>query len=137
MSTGVLLFDVETQPDDAGVGFGFATQLVEERPKNPLPAIIGMDVHALQPPDVAVAPVAPFVSVHKLTHRAASIRGDEVTSLARIGQQRPHTRFDMRAVECFPLALFGQQAVEFNNNRPVVSDSRTDSNGHGWFPWFS
>src|SRR5262245_10543922 len=136
VGTGVLFFDVKAQADDAGVGFGFTAQLVEERPEDPLSAMLRMNVHALQPPDVAIAPVAPLVGVHQLPDGAPRVGGDQVTSLAGVGQQSPHAWLDMRAVEYFPLTLFGQEAIEFDDCRPVVRDSGTDSNGHVWFPWF-
>ena len=54
------VFDVEPKADHVGVATRFLLDVLIERAKDPAAAIRLGDIDALQPPDPAVAPVAPF-----------------------------------------------------------------------------
>jgi len=66
----------------AGQGFNMPVEFFE----NPLPSVIRVNVDTLNPPQVAVAPIAPLISDHRLPdHRTLNLR-DKVTALVRLEQ---------------------------------------------------
>ena len=80
----IFFFDIKAQPlylrIVAGQGFDMLVEFFE----NPLPTVIRVNVDALNPPQVAVAPIAPLVSDHRLAdYRALDLR-DKITALVRL-----------------------------------------------------
>src|SRR5690349_21688787 len=87
-SGGVVLFDVETH---AGGAFGASggDDVFVEGAEDAAAAEVGTHVDALNPPEGAVAPVAPFVGDHQLADDGAWFggicgSGHEVTALGRV-----------------------------------------------------
>ena len=65
--------------------------MVVERLEHALAARRGQHVHALEPPELSVAPVAPLVCNHQLSDRQAGlVLGDEVASVGVVCQRRTH-----------------------------------------------
>src|SRR5262249_47304522 len=86
------------------------------------------DVHALNPPEPAVAPVAPLVGDAHLTENLAFFLGEEVASLVRVGQLRHDARGQQRQVEDLALAFQSEQAVELDYAGRIVRRGGT----YGW-----
>src|SRR2546423_1504627 len=82
------------------------------RSEAPVPAGFLGDVDALDPPDPAVAPVAPLGGDHQLPDEGAVLLGDEIEPLAGVGQDGGDAGGDGVGVERQALALQGQAAVE-------------------------
>src|SRR5206468_10788279 len=59
---------VESQTDDSRRLAGQIDHELHQPPKNALPPALRPDIHALQPPEFAVPPVAPFASVRSEEH---------------------------------------------------------------------
>src|SRR4051812_42185232 len=67
----VVAFDVQAQADDAGRRTRELFDMRVQRGEYALAAMSGRDIDALDPPPVAVAPVAPFAREHQRADRAA------------------------------------------------------------------
>jgi len=74
----VILLDVQAQADDLRVGRRQGLDVGIQGAKDAPAARLGTDVDALDPPDPAVAPVAPPARQHQLAHDTAGFLGDEV-----------------------------------------------------------
>jgi hypothetical protein len=74
-------------------------QVLEELAENALAPKVRPDVHALDPPQIAVAPIAPFVSNHQLAgQRAVNLR-DEINALGGIIQQRRNAGLNASGIQ--------------------------------------
>ncbi len=67
----VLLFDVESEADHIGQGKRLGPDLLVQGAEDALAAGLGEYVDALEPPEPAVPPVAPFAGNRRLTHDRA------------------------------------------------------------------
>ena len=86
----VAILDVEPQADDVGAA-GLVVDVPVESPEDALAAEVGLNIDALQPPDPAVAPVAPLAGDGRLADQpgvlAAMDLGDPVAEAIGIGQR--------------------------------------------------
>ena len=126
VSPGVLFFDVEPQADHARVGQRLGFQLGMQRAKDSPATEVGMHIHALQPPDVAIPPVGPFVGVHQLPDHPAIQLGQQVPSALGIGEQGLHPGNQVLAIELLALRFESQLAVVIDNHFPVGGSRRAD-----------
>src|SRR5262249_34677475 len=67
----VLFFDIETQSDHGRIGDGRRMDMLIESTENTLAARVSADIDALDPPDPAIAPVAPLARQHQLADHLA------------------------------------------------------------------
>src|SRR5581483_6907637 len=65
LRAGVAAIDVEANAADRGVVLHHRLDVAIEAGVDPHPAHLGNHVHALDPPDESIAPVAPFISDHQ------------------------------------------------------------------------
>ena len=102
--------DVEPEPANIGAGFGELIDVIEKGAKDALAAKAFGDVDALNPPEVAIAPIAPFVSDEQLADDDAFAVclgfGNKVGAFCGIAQKRENAVAD--GID-FELALFGFQ----------------------------
>ena len=122
----VLAFHVEPQPHHARIGGGQRLQMLVQRAADAPAPVVGVHVHALDPPDVAVAPVAPLVRVHHLADDAAVRARDVVGAARRARQQPPHPVAQGPAIEAYALALVGEAGVEVDDRVQVVESRLPD-----------
>src|SRR5882672_1857552 len=98
----------------------------EKQAENAASTRILADVHRLDPPEVAVPPVAPFGRVHQLPERLAGFLGDEVPSLRGILEQGAYTRHQEPAIELTLLGLGGDPRVGIDNEFKVAERGGAD-----------
>ena len=78
----IVQFDVEPQAHDAWRAAGERVDMIVQRAKYAATSYGRFDVNALDPPELAVAPVAPFVRDHELADRTARVVfGDEIAAM--------------------------------------------------------
>jgi hypothetical protein len=108
------------------LAFRAGQHVIEQGFKHAAPPKIGAHIDALQPPKIAVAPIAPFVGNHQLSdHRAARL-GHEISAFGRVAQQRIHTGLDHCRVQGEVLGLFGQFDIESCQNVRISGNSFSD-----------
>ena len=73
--------------------------------------MIGVDVDGLDPPDVGIAPIAPFESDHELRDHPVVFHPNVVVPLARVGENGPHTGLNSVRIEVYILGFFGHGDV--------------------------
>ena len=88
-----------------------------------------MNVDALQPPDLAVAPVAPFEGVHHLADDLVADARQEISAVLRVREDRTHAKLDGRAVELFAFRFLGQAAIELDDDLFVGRCGRANRDG--------
>jgi hypothetical protein len=81
---GVLVLDVQADAAHLRIGLRQRQHARVQRAVHTAAAKGLVDEHALDPPEPAVAPVAPFPGQHQRAGRAAADLGDEVAALARV-----------------------------------------------------
>jgi hypothetical protein len=86
---GVVVVHVEPHAHGAGAAGLFACVGVK-RPEHAAAAVVGLHVHALDPPDVAVAPVAPLLRDHELPDNVPAGVGNEIQRLGGVRQAAAH-----------------------------------------------
>lgn len=74
----VLRMHVKPDPADVASSAGEVLEMLEERAENTLASKIYSDVDTLQPPEIAVTPVTPFVGDHHLANHFSLGFGDVV-----------------------------------------------------------
>src|SRR6516162_4490092 len=82
----IVMLDVKPHADDIRLRACVLQQVLEELAKDAVPARRRCDVDALDPPKVAVAPVAPFAGDSELADALPLEFRDEVASLERIAE---------------------------------------------------
>src|SRR5204863_1815191 len=82
---------------------------------NPAPPEFCRDVDALNPPEVAVSPIAPFMGNHQLASYPPIELGNEVDGLSRIGDRRAHATFEFWAIQREMFSFLGQSRVEIGD----------------------
>lgn len=104
--------------------------MFEQGAKNPLAAEFFHDIDALNPPEIPVAPIAPFVSDQQLAGSHPVTFGNEVNALGRILQQRHHARCHARRLEPQLLGFQRQTHIAIGDERGVgdfcLADLRFD-----------
>jgi hypothetical protein len=88
--------------------------------------VLGVNVHALDPPDVAVAPVAVLVGDHELPDDNAVDLGDEVAALVRVGEHRADAAADDSGLERLRLGLAGDARVVVGEHVGVLGTRGAD-----------
>ena len=91
MSGLVLGLDVKSKADHVGLGAAQAVNVLEQRSKHPLLAIVPDHVDALKPPDPPITPVTPLAGDGGLSDRTIAILGDPVAESAGIRQRLGNT----------------------------------------------
>ena len=94
-----MLFNVESQPNNSWRGVGFRLKMLNELSEDATSSKVRMHIHALQPPNLAVTPIAPFERVHHLTDDAIIECGHEVSAMPGIAQDRSHAELDGRVIK--------------------------------------
>src|SRR5712691_439698 len=127
---GVVFFDIQPQTGNVRRRGGFGLQVLDQLAEDPLASKVGMHIDTLQPPNLAVAPVAPFKRVHHLADHSPVEAGDEVTAVTRIRQDRPHTELHGRTIELLAFGLGRQTTVEVNDDLFVSRIGLSDDERH-------
>src|SRR5262249_7113205 len=83
---GVFAFYIEPQFYHVALAPGLFHGEIEQGTEHALLPSVGSHVHALKPPDPAVAPVAPFVRNHQLADHGTLVIGDEVSTPIDVSQ---------------------------------------------------
>jgi len=96
LGAGVVAFDVEAQAAGTGVT-GEALDVAVEGGEDAAGAEVGVDVDALDPPEVGVAPVGPFEGDHELSYHTIANIGEE-GALFKIPKTLPLRDIDRGAV---------------------------------------
>src|SRR5262245_64628673 len=84
LGPGVVAFNVQAQPDDVPGRPRLSYHFVVQRPEDAAAAVVGPDVHALDPPEPAVAPVTPFICDHQLADHFTFRLREEIEPPGRI-----------------------------------------------------
>ena len=84
----VLVLDVQADADHIGARTGAALDLQIQAAEYPAAAVLRMHVDALQPPPIAVAPIAPFKGHQQATHDHAVMFGDPIKAASGFGEDR-------------------------------------------------
>ncbi len=85
--------------------------MLKERPKNSAAAKLLHDIDALNPPEISIAPVAPFVGEQQLADGFAAAFRDEINSFRGVTEQGAHAERHPRRVECQQLGFPGKAYV--------------------------
>jgi len=89
--------------------------MAEQFPEDPLSAKLRFDVHALDPPKIAVPPIAPFVSDHQLAGDCSLRFRDVINTFRWVGQERFHACFDAVGIQSQSLRFQGQAQIIFRD----------------------
>src|SRR5262249_21005466 len=92
-------------------------------------------VDALQPPEPAVAPVAPLEGHAELPERLALVLGQEVVALVLIGEEGGDAGAQPRGIEALAFGLLGQPGVELADDRLIAGPGRASDKRHGCPLW--
>ncbi len=131
LRAGVLPFDVQPQPATFAVGPCSTSHVFVQRRVHAFPAVLRRDVHALNPPEPAVAPIAPFERQHQRAGRfAVRVVGDEVIAIGGPIEQRRQYRPLVSQVERLVLALLRHRVVEADQQIDVGPGGRADAVSH-------
>jgi hypothetical protein len=119
----VAILDVESQADHVGSCQGLLAKVPVKSLEDAPTTKIGVYVHALQPPDPAVAPVAPLAGDSGLADEPRTLRGgqfrDPVAQQIRLGQSACDAPIEDCSFKHFLLCLDRQQAVELDDCRLI------------------
>ena len=91
------------------------TEVLEKSAKDSHLSQFFSDVNALQPPEIAIAPITPFVSDHHLTSDDSIHLGNIIDSLGGVFQDSRYSNSDAIRVEAQLFRLFGQSQIEFGD----------------------
>src|SRR5271154_6963100 len=83
----VIIFHVEAQTANAGGARSFGLDEIKQRLENAATPELRVHVNTLQPPIVAVAPIAPFMGDEQLANNVAADNGNEVSPFGGVAQQ--------------------------------------------------
>jgi hypothetical protein len=123
LRSGVVAFHIEAHSANVPGDFRFGHDMRVERFENAFPARGFVDVNTLQPPEIAVAPIAPFVSDQHLADDLSADFGNEIGSFRGITQQRFDAGADASGVELNALCLVCQARVEIGDDTKVAQFS--------------
>jgi len=76
-------------------------------------------IDTLKPPEIAIAPVAPFISDHDLANDFPIHFGDIVQAFGWISQDGRYTFGDTVRIEVQLLRFFSQSQVKFSDDRSI------------------
>ena len=107
-------------------------QIAEQRSKNSHLSEVRVHIDALQPPDFAVSPIAPFMRMHDLSNDLIGSASDEVPTPGRVGEQRFHSGCDDRRIQDFSFGFLRQASIEFRNDPPIVESGRANGDVQVW-----
>jgi subtilisin-like proprotein convertase family protein len=130
LGRGIAAVDVETDAADVGVALGDAPHVLVQPRVDALAAVLRPHVDALDPPDVAVAPVAPLVGDHHRRDDAAVRLGDEVAAARRLVEDGAHAARDHRRLEIDRLGLAGHGLLKLDDQPRVCDGCFADSDFH-------
>lgn len=80
------------------IGLGSSAHGGEQRPKHPTSARLGVHIDTLDPPQIAIAPVAPLVGDHETADDTCIDLGNEVEAGAGALQKTPHATRHRRQI---------------------------------------
>lgn len=117
---------LDVQPvaaDDAGLIAEMAHRLVELF-EDPLAAVLGVNVDALDPPDLGATPVGPLVGDQEAADELACFGfGDEVSAVVRLIEDTLHALSQSIEVQFFTLGLHRHGLVEAGDDFGVFTHS--------------
>ena len=121
----VLALDVEAEAAHTRVARGLALGVVVEPAVDAAPPVVGPDVDALNPPEEAVAPVAPLVGEHHRADRggpalAGGVLGDDVEAVLRALEQVADAGREGLPRELQPFGLARHREVELDQRGRVL-----------------
>src|SRR3989442_1425569 len=130
--TVIVRIHIKSQPAHVLTRSGQGVNVIEQRPENAAAAKFLRDIDALNPPKVAVAPVAPFVSDEQLPgyYRGAVLFsfGQKVSSLRRITQQSRDSRLHSRRIQSALLGFPRHAQIEIGDERSIRQFSCSNRN---------
>ncbi len=122
------MLNVQADPDDTRRLTSEFFEMIRQGAEHASPPEFGLHEDTLDPPDIAVTPVAPLEGVHHLADNLAVNLSDEVASSRRGFQQCLNTSPNSLAIKRLALRFGSQFEVECRNRRGIAEVGRTDSN---------
>ena len=123
----VVTLDIEANTANISCLFRFSHHVRVKRFENSLSARGLIYVNTLQPPEVAVAPVAPFVRDQHLTDKVFTEFGDKIRSFGRIAHQSFDTGANGCRIETNVFSLMRQERIEVSDDFNVPQFSFSDN----------
>src|SRR5262245_59014542 len=107
----VVTVHVQAQAADLRVGARQPLEMAEECREYAATSRLGEHVHGLDPPEKAIAPIAPLGGEHELSHGLPVALGDEVATLGRRREQRLDAGTQLRRIEFLVLGFACQPRI--------------------------
>jgi phosphohistidine phosphatase SixA len=126
----VLVLDVQPQPADVRVRMREVAHVAEQRREHALVARLRHDVHGLDPPEPAAAPVAPLVRDHQLSDGPVAVVHDVVPTALRVREHRSDAFAEQVAIEFALLRLPGEARVPVHDELEIGGAGRADDERH-------
>ncbi len=105
LGAGVAFLHVETQAADVMARFGQGLYMVEELLEDTATASFRDHINALDPPDIAVAPIAPLVGDEQGAEDAIAFKCDVIAAMLRLLENGEDTRSALQRIEAQLLRL--------------------------------
>ena len=115
LSPLIVTLNIEPQPANVWLVPGCSLNVLKESPKDAAPAMICMDIDALEPPQNTVAPIGQFQCDHRLADHTAVRFRDKVPAKIWLGERPPDATRNRFAVQRLVLGFLGQPAVEIDD----------------------
>src|SRR5262245_44300103 len=94
--------------------------MLEESAKDAEATGVRAHIYALNPPEKAIAPVAPFLRDAELAKHLAIFIREKIQPLVRIGEHGGDAAAQRGVIECLAFGFFGEAAVVFDDELQIA-----------------
>src|SRR3989442_10681757 len=120
LRAAIVVLDVETKADHGAVSRRELSDVCIHPAIDAAPAVLRVDIDALDPPEVAVSPVAPFLGDHQRADHPAAQLGHAVEAGVGPPQKCAHAGADHPRQQQLLLGLERHRAVEGDERRRIA-----------------
>lgn len=106
---------VKPQAANVSVRFCQISDVTKQSAEDALAAAFAFDIDTLEPPDVSVSPIAPFVGDHHLAGDGAIHLGHKVPPFGGVAQERDYPRANACRVKAQLFRFQRQPAIELGD----------------------
>ena len=130
----VVLFNIKPDAGNIPLLLRLGQNKVKQSQEDAAPPKVRPDEDALQPPKIAIAPIAPFVGNHQLPHDLRARLGHKISAFGGVAQNRVHARLNRRGLQNEILGLPGQFDIKPRQDVHVSRNSFSDSSNEFQLP---
>lgn len=132
MGRCVILFHIQPETNDIASSLSLLLQMLKDLSEHTLTTVFCGYIDTLNPPEPAVTPITPFVSVHHLGDGFASgIASQVIDAFVLVCEQRLYSWKQPGHIEVLVFAFYGQTIVKVSHYICIIGCRTSDLISHG------